>query len=109
MPARSPTRPGPSALPNTLRDIPNVGPATEADLRLLGVEAPGDLDGRDPFQMYDTLCRLTGARHDPCVIDVFMATTDFAKTGEPRPWWAYTSERKRLLAARDAAPPHRSA
>ena len=99
MPARSPTRPGPSASPNTLRDIPNVGPATEADLRLLGVEEPGDLAGLDPFQMYDTLCRLTGARHDPCVIDVFMAAIAHVDTGDRRPWWAFTPRRKRLLAA----------
>jgi hypothetical protein len=31
-----------------LEDIPNVGPAVAADLRRLGITAPGDLPGRDP-------------------------------------------------------------
>jgi hypothetical protein len=50
-----------------LEDIPNVGPAVAADLRLLGITTPGDLPGRDPYAMYDDLCRITGHRHDPCV------------------------------------------
>lgn len=82
-----------------LTDLPNIGPAISADLRRLGIRAPGDLAGRDPFEMYETLCEITGARHDPCVIDVFMSATRFVAGDEPRPWWAYTAERKRRLAA----------
>jgi predicted flap endonuclease-1-like 5' DNA nuclease len=33
----------------TLEDIPNVGPAVAADLRRLGITAPADLLGRDPY------------------------------------------------------------
>jgi len=43
------------------------------------------------------LCGKTGVRHDPCVIDVFMSITRFMDGEEPRPWWAYTDERKRVL------------
>src|ERR1700758_3501728 len=49
-----------------LEDIPNVGPAVAADLRQLGI-TPGELLGRDPYAMYDDLCRITGQRHDPCL------------------------------------------
>ena len=77
-----------------LTDLPNVGPATAADLRLLGIEVPAQLRGRDAWAMYRDLCRLTGQRHDPCVIDVFLSITDFIEGGEPRPWWAYTARRK---------------
>ncbi|HMP80931.1 MAG TPA: helix-hairpin-helix domain-containing protein, partial [Pirellulaceae bacterium] len=52
-----------------LEDIPNIGPAVAADLRQLGIDQPADLRGRDPYQMYDDLCRITGQRHDPCLLD----------------------------------------
>lgn len=81
-----------------LTDLPNVGPATERDLRLLGVEKPEDLVGRCPFEMYDELCEKTGVRQDPCVIDVFMSVVDFVDGGPPRPWWGFTARRKARLA-----------
>ncbi len=56
-----------------LEDIPNVGPAVAADLRRLGITSPGQLAGRDPYAMYDDLCRLTGQRPDPCLLDTFIA------------------------------------
>lgn len=81
-----------------LEQIPNVGPSTANDLRLIGISCPGDLAGRDPYAMYEEVCRKTGKRHDPCVIDVFISAVRFMQ-GEPkRPWWAYTSERKSMLA-----------
>ena len=52
-----------------LEDVPNVGPAVAADLRQLGIGVPGDLVGRDPYGMYEDLCRLTEQRHDPCLLD----------------------------------------
>lgn len=86
-----------------LEDIPNVGLAVAADLRQLGITVPIDLLGRDPYSMYDDLCDLTGVRHDPCLLDTFIAAVRFME-GEPKkPWWKYTAERKRTLAARDAA------
>ena len=85
-----------------LEDIPNVGPAVAADLRQLGITSPADLVGRDPNAMYDDLCRITGQRHDPCLLDTFIAVVRFME-GEPKkPWWKYTAERKRELAARSA-------
>jgi hypothetical protein len=83
-----------------LEDIPNVGPAVAGDLRRLGITSPGELHGRDPYAMYDDLCRLTGQRHDPCLLDTFIAAVRYM-AGEPKkPWWKYTAERKRELAAR---------
>jgi hypothetical protein len=83
-----------------LEDIPNVGPAIAADLRQLGITSPGDLPGRDPYALYDDLCRITGQRHDPCLLDTFIAAVRFMN-GEPaKPWWAYTAERKREMQAR---------
>ena len=59
-----------------------------------------ELRGRDPYALYEELCRLTGKRHDPCLLDTFIAAVRYM-AGEPkRPWWKYTAERKRELAAR---------
>ena len=83
-----------------LEDIPNVGPAIAADLRRLGIRSPAELLGRDPYAMYGDLCRITGQRHDPCLLDTFIAAVGFME-GEPKkPWWKYTAERKKVLAAR---------
>ena len=81
-----------------LTDLPNIGKAGAGDLKLLGIEEPAQLVGRDPFEMYDTLCMKTGVRHDPCVLDVFISVTRFMAGEEPRAWWDYTAERKRLLS-----------
>ncbi len=83
-----------------LEQLPNIGPAVAADLRRLGVTGPQDLIGRDPYAMYEELCRLTRQRHDPCLLDTFIAAVRFMG-GEPaKPWWAYTPERKREMARR---------
>ena len=78
-----------------LTDLPNVGPATARDLVLIGINAPSDLAGKDPLQLYQALCDKTGARQDPCVLDVFMSLTRFAAGGPAQPWWVCTDERKR--------------
>ena len=81
-----------------LTDLPNVGKATANDLRLLGIHSPEQLCGACPFDMYERLCRATGYRHDPCVIDVFMSVVHFMNGEPPRPWWAFTEARKNILA-----------
>lgn len=77
-----------------LTDLPNIGKSSAADLELLGIENPKDLVGQDPYKMYEKLCVITGVRHDPCVIDVFISVTSFINGEDAKPWWAYTAERK---------------
>jgi hypothetical protein len=101
--ARQPARP-PRALPprkarsatecETLEQLPNIGPSIASDLRLIGVVHPRELADKDALALYHQLCAATGKRQDPCVLDTFMAATDFMRGAEPRPWWAYTAERK---------------
>ena len=76
-------------------DIPNVGPRVAADLAALGLKKPEHLRGRDPMALYRRLCRISGARQDPCVLDTFIAVVDFMNGAKPRPWWDYTAGRKR--------------
>ena len=86
-----------------LEDIPNVGVSVAGDLRQLGITSPGDLPGRDPYALYDNLCRITGQRHDPCLLDTFIAAVRYMEGGPKTPWWKFTAERKRTLAARESA------
>jgi len=43
-----------------LTDLPNVGPACEKDLRLIGIRVPAHLRGRDAYDMYAQLCCARG-------------------------------------------------
>jgi hypothetical protein len=81
-----------------LTDLPNIGLSLADDLRLIGIDEPGQLVGRCSFEMYETLCEKTGVRHDPCVLDVFMSITSFMDGGAAKPWWHFTAGRKLALA-----------
>ena len=83
----------------TLEQLPNIGPSLAADLRALGIGHPRELAARDPFVLYQQLCVLTGRRQDPCVLDSFMAVTDFMRGAGAAPWWHYTAQRKLLFGA----------
>ncbi len=80
-----------------LTDLPNIGPAMAADLRLLGYETPLSIAGASPMEMYEQLCTLTGTRHDPCVLDVFMSVTHFLAGESPQAWWHFTETRKAMM------------
>jgi hypothetical protein len=69
------------------------------DFELLGIRTPRQLRGKDPLTLYQSLCRKTGVRQDPCVLDTFISVTRFMDGESPRPWWAYTAERKRRYGA----------
>ena len=82
-----------------LEQLPNIGPALAADLRLLGISHPQELTQRDAFALYQALCAKTGKRQDPCVLDTFMAAVDFMRGAAPARWWHYTAQRKRAYGA----------
>ena len=84
-----------------LQDLPNVGPATARDLNVLGITHASQLVGKDPYVLYDRLCARTGTRQDPCVYDVLLSVVRYMEGAPRRPWWHYTAERKRTLAARN--------
>ncbi len=81
-----------------LKELRSVGKATIGDLRWLGITTVDELARRDPRQMYDELCQLTGARHDPCCEDIFACAVAQARNPqlpeEQRDWW-YWSRRRR--------------
>jgi len=83
----------------TLEQLPNIGPSLAANLRLIGIRTPQDLRGKDAFVLYQKLCAATGQRQDPCVLDTFMAASDFMRGAAPAPWWHYTAQRKALFGS----------
>ena len=80
------------------QEIPNVGKATVKDFILLGINEPFELVGRDPYQMYNDLCKITSQHHDPCVIDVFISAVRYMEGGAAKKWWEFTLERKEYLS-----------
>ncbi|OYY94451.1 MAG: mitomycin resistance protein [Hydrogenophilales bacterium 28-61-23] len=80
-----------------LEAIPNIGPAVAQNLRQLGIQAPADIRGQDPYALYQQLCIQTGVIHDPCLLDTFISATRFMSGEPPLPWWRYTKERKCTL------------
>ncbi len=79
-------------------DIPNVGKAIEKDFFILGLSYPQELTGKDPYNLYEKLCEVTGKKHDPCVIDVFISAVRYMQGAPARKWWEFTKERKQYLA-----------
>ena len=80
----------------TLQQIPNVGPRIAEDFHRLQLHHPHALVGQDPYALYDRLNERTGLRHDPCVLDTFIAAVRYMEGAPRRPWWHYTTERKRV-------------
>ena len=79
----------------TLEQLPNIGPALARDLRSIGIVHPDELAADDGYALYRALCEKSGRRQDPCVLDTFLAVTDFMRGAPPAPWWTYTAQRKR--------------
>ncbi len=78
-----------------LAQIPNIGPAMIRDFEMLGIRKPADLKGKDAFALYQKINKKSGTRHDPCVLDTYMAAIDFMNGAGPKAWWRYTKERKK--------------
>jgi len=81
-------------MPSALETIPNVGPAVARKLERLDIATVDDLRGRDGEDLFQRLCALDGRRHDPCLLDTFVAAVAYANGGPARPWWEFSRERK---------------
>ncbi len=87
----------PTSLPAQLEDLPNIGPSIAGDLRLLGINYPTMLVGRDPLETYLALATVKGRRHDPCVFYTLLAVQDFLNTGTATPWGQFTARGQAIL------------
>ena len=82
----------------TFKDLVSVGPATTADFETLGIKTVAQLKNQSAMALYNRLCKITGATHDPCCIDVFSAAIAQAKNPalpkEQCNWWYWSRVRK---------------
>ncbi len=85
--------------PARLEDIPNIGKSIAADLRSLGILDPQQLAACDPLKTYLALSDSMGKRHDPCVLYTLLAARHYLDSGESIPWWQFTAQGKKMLAA----------
>ncbi|MFA6972008.1 MAG: helix-hairpin-helix domain-containing protein [Gallionella sp.] len=85
--------------PVKLEDIPNIGKSIASDLRAIGILHPHQLGKLDPFETYLALSAHMAHRHDPCVLYTLMAVQHFMACGESIPWWKFTEQGKKHLAA----------
>ncbi len=77
------------------QDIPNVGPAMARDFNLLGLNKPTDLINKNPLTLYNKMCKISGVRQDPCVLDTYIAVIYFMNGAPAKPWYFYTKTRKK--------------
>jgi hypothetical protein len=85
-----------------LRRIPGVGPSLAQDLVDLGINSVAALRGRDPQELYDRFCQITGENQDRCVLYVFRCAVYFAseKThdSELLKWWNWKDTKLKAAA-----------
>jgi len=80
-----------------LEELPNIGKAIAQNLKLIGIEHPQQLIGKNAYELYEALGVVLGEKQDPCVIDVFLSVITFMQGGASLPWWSFTNERKKHL------------
>ena len=81
-----------------LIDLRSVGRATVEDFRVLGITRVDQLRGRDHKKLYDKLCRVTGKKHDICVLDMLQCAIAQAEnpglSAEKQDWFYWSRRRK---------------
>jgi hypothetical protein len=81
-----------------LGQLVSIGPAMLRDFEMLGIHSVAQLARRNPRRMYRDLCRITGTRQDPCVLDTFSAAVAQARDPMLPPeqcqWWYWSHRRK---------------
>ncbi len=81
-----------------LKDLVSIGPAALKDFKILGISTISELAKQNPQELYNRLCKITHAKHDICVLDVFTAAVEQAKNPnlepEKRNWWYWCRIRK---------------
>lgn len=84
-----------------LSDLASIGPAMLRDFDRLGVRSIAQLSRSDAKGLYERLCRLTGHRQDPCVLDTLTCAVAQAQNSRlpaaQTKWWYWSRLRKSTL------------
>lgn len=68
------------------------------DFEQLGISSVHQLKSQDSQKLYDKMCRLTGTRQDPCVLDTYRCAIEQARNPnlprEQADWWYWSRVRK---------------
>ena len=76
---------------SALMEIPGVGEKTAQDMWAMDIRTPADLRGRDPQELYETLCFRQGVTVDRCMLYVFRCAVYYASDEPHDPellkWW----------------------
>lgn len=81
-----------------LKDLSGIGRAALGDFEVLGVRSVSQLAICNGDELYERLCRLTGRRHDVCVLDVLRCAVaqacDPGLPDEQCRWWWWSRQRR---------------
>lgn len=81
-----------------LKDLRGIGKKMLADFDRLGIRSVTDLKSRDAQKLYDRMCKITGTRQDPCVLDTYRCAIEQARHPDLPPeqanWWYWSRLRK---------------
>ncbi len=58
--------------------IPGIGKACSLDLWNIGLRSIADLEGQNPNDLYEKLNKVTGAKHDICMLYTFRCAVYYA-------------------------------
>ena len=90
-----------------LEDLVSIGPAMLEDFRRLRIRGVRELARRNPEQLYERFCALTGQTHDICCLDVFRAAVAQARNpnlpAAQKQWWYWSRLRKTKEEGKRAA------
>ena len=89
------------AMERRLKDLRGIGAKMLGDFEKLGIRSVDELKSRDAQKLYDRICKLSGTRQDPCVLDTYRCAIEQARNPElPREqtnWWYWSRVRKKRL------------
>ena len=88
---------------NGLESIPGIGVSLARDLRLIGVDRPSCLKGKDPEKLYRKLEQVTGEHQDRCALYTFRSAVYYVTSKKHDPkllkWWSWSDENMRKWSA----------
>lgn len=76
-----------------LQNIPSIGPKVGKMLVEIGISKVADLKGRNPEELYNSICEVRGETLDRCVLYHFRCAVYFATNKSHKPdllkWWSW--------------------